>query len=88
MKKCFLIIIAVILLAAVGVLFIPSIYKKYTKPTWNNNVDRHEWYSKVDPENLGINTLHGVINSTGAGGRADMHGYSLPWFSTKGTYTK
>lgn len=36
----------------------------------------------------GTNTFYGVTNNSEAGGRADMHGYSLPWFSTKGTYTK
>lgn len=32
------------------------------------------------------NTIQGFTNFTGAGGRADMHGYSLPWGKIKGTY--
>lgn len=42
----------------------------------------------IEQKKLGTNTFHGITNNSGAGGRADMHGYSLPWFSTKGTYTK
>ena len=33
----------------------------------------------------GTNTFHGFTNFTGAGGRADMHGWSLPWGKIKGT---
>lgn len=39
----------------------------------------------IEQKKLGTNTLHGLTNFTGAGGRADMHGLSLPWDTTKGT---
>lgn len=42
----------------------------------------------IEQGKLGTNAIQGVTNFTGAGGRADMHAYSLPWFKTKGTYTK
>ena len=33
----------------------------------------------------GTNTVQGITNFTGAGGMANMHGWSLPWGKTKGT---
>ena len=40
----------------------------------------------VEQGKLGYNTWQGLTNFTGAGGRADMHGWSLPWGKTTGTY--
>lgn len=39
----------------------------------------------VEQGKLGTNTLQGFTNFPGAGGRADMHAWSLPWWKTKGT---
>ena len=71
MKKFLLISIAVILLIAVCVPFVPPIYNSYTKPLLKNYVDNKEWYGKVDPENLeqvrdycerrGYNTEHYIL---------------------------
>ncbi len=36
----------------------------------------------------GYNTIQGFTNLSGASGRADMHGYSLPWGTTKGSFEK
>lgn len=39
----------------------------------------------IEQKKLGTNTIQGLTNFSGAGGRADMHGWSLPWGKTKGT---
>ena len=51
MKK-FLIILGILLLLVIGVLFVPPIYNKFTKPFFKNTVDAKEWYYQVDCENL------------------------------------
>lgn len=37
----------------------------------------------IEQGELGTNTLSGLTNLTGAGGRSDMHGWSLPWWNRK-----
>lgn len=51
MKK-FLIILGILLLLVIGVLFVPPIYNRFTKPLFKNTVDAKEWYHQVDCENL------------------------------------
>lgn len=51
MKK-FLIILGILTLLVIGVLFVPPIYNRFTKPFLKNTVDAKEWYHKVDCENL------------------------------------
>ena len=38
----------------------------------------------IEQKARGSNFIQGVTNFTGAGGRADSHGWSLPWFKVKG----
>lgn len=42
----------------------------------------------IEQKGHGENTWKGFTNFSGAGGRADMHGFSLPWGTTRGSYTK
>lgn len=49
MKK-FLIILGILLLLVFGVLFVPPIYNRFTKPFFKNTVDAKEWYHQVDCE--------------------------------------
>lgn len=42
----------------------------------------------IEQKSLGTNTWQGFTNFTGAGGKANAHGWSLPWSTTFGTYTK
>ena len=51
MKKL-LIILGIQVLLVIGVLFVPPIYNRFTKPFFKNTVDANEWYHKVDCENL------------------------------------
>ena len=51
MKKL-LIILGILVLLVIGVLFVPPIYNRFTKPFFKNTVDAKEWYDKVDCENL------------------------------------
>lgn len=51
MKKL-LIILGILVLLVIGVLFVPSIYNRFTKPFFKNTVDAKEWYHQVDCENL------------------------------------
>ena len=51
MKK-FLIILGILILLVIGVLFVPPIYNRFTKPFFKNTVDAKEWYHQVDCENL------------------------------------
>ena len=51
MKK-FLIILGILTLLVIGVLFVPPIYNRFTKPFFKNTVDAKEWYHQVDCENL------------------------------------
>ena len=52
MMKKFLTASVIILVLLALVLFFPPIYKRFTRPLYRNHVDRKEWYSKVDCENL------------------------------------
>ena len=51
MKKL-LIILGILVLLVIGVLFVPPIYNRFTKPFFKNTVDAKEWYHQVDCENL------------------------------------
>ena len=51
MKK-FFIILGILTLLVIGVLFVPPIYNRFTKPFFKNTVDAKEWYHQVDCENL------------------------------------
>ena len=51
MKKL-LIILGILVLLIIGVLFVPPIYNRFTKPFFKNTVDAKEWYHQVDCENL------------------------------------
>lgn len=51
MKK-FLIILGILVLLVIGILFVPPIYNRFTKPFFKNTVDAKEWYHQVDCENL------------------------------------
>ena len=51
MKKL-LIILGILVLLVFGVLFVPPIYNRFTKPFFKNTVDAKEWYHQVDCENL------------------------------------
>lgn len=48
MKKLLIILV----LLVIGVLFVPPIYNRFTKPFFKNMVDAKVWYHKVDCENL------------------------------------
>ncbi len=52
MKKFFLYSVAVLLLIAVCLPFVPHIYNSYTKPLWKNYMDSKLWYGKTDPESI------------------------------------
>lgn len=39
----------------------------------------------IEQKEKGTNTFQGFTNFSGAGGRADMHGWSLPWDTITGT---
>lgn len=43
MKK-FFIILGILTLLVIGVLFVPPIYNRFTKPFFKNTVDAKEWY--------------------------------------------
>ena len=47
MKKL-LIILGILVLLVIGVLFVPPIYNRFTKPFFKNTVDAKEWYHQVD----------------------------------------
>lgn len=49
MKKL-LIILGILVLLVIGVLFVPPIYNRFTKPFFKNTVDAKEWYHQVDCE--------------------------------------
>ena len=51
MKKL-LIILGILVLLVIGVLFVPPIYNRFTKPFFKNTMDAKEWYHQVDCENL------------------------------------
>ena len=51
MKKL-LIILGILVLLVIGVLFVPPIYNRFTKPFFKNTVAAKEWYHQVDCENL------------------------------------
>ena len=51
MKKL-LIILGIVVLLVIGVLFVPPIYNRFTKPFFKNTVDAKEWYHQVDCESL------------------------------------
>lgn len=51
MKKL-LIILGILVLLVIGVLFVPPIYNRFTKPFFKNTMDAKEWYQQVDCENL------------------------------------
>lgn len=42
----------------------------------------------IEQGKKGYNTWQGVTNMTGAGGKANMHGWSLPWTTVRGSYTQ
>ena len=51
-KKCIISVLLVVAWAFIGVLFVPPIYNRFTKPFFKNTVDAKEWYHQVDCENL------------------------------------
>ena len=51
MKKL-LIILGIVVLLVIGVLFVPPIYNRFTKPFFKNTMDAKEWYHQVDCESL------------------------------------
>ena len=51
MKKL-LITLGILVLLVIGVLLVPPIYNRFTKPFFKNTVDAKEWYHQVDCENL------------------------------------
>lgn len=42
----------------------------------------------IEQKTLGTHTKSALTDNSSTFGRADMHGYSLPWFTIKGTYTR
>ena len=52
MKKFFVFSIAVILVIAVCIPFVPHIYNRYMKPLSKNYVDDKEWYDKTNPDSI------------------------------------
>ena len=71
MKKL-LIILGILVLLVIGVLFVPPIYNRFTKPFFKNTVDAKEWYHQVDCENL-----------TQVRDYCDRRGYSTDIFQEK-----
>ena len=71
MKKL-LIILGILVLLVIGVLFVPPIYNRFTKPVFKNMVDAKEWYHQVDCENL-----------TQVRDYCDRRGYSMVIFQEK-----
>ena len=51
-KKCIISVLLVVAWAFIGVLFVPPIYNRFTKPFFKNTVAAKEWYHQVDCENL------------------------------------
>ena len=51
MKKL-LIILGILVLLVFGVLFVPPIYNRFTKPFFKNTVDAKEWSHQADCETL------------------------------------
>ena len=49
-RKYVILLVGLLIMACIP--FLPVIYKKYTKPFYKNNIDRKEWYGKVDCEDL------------------------------------
>ena len=43
-KKCIISVLLVVAWAFIGVLFVPPIYNRFTKPFFKNTVDAKEWY--------------------------------------------
>ena len=67
-----LIILGIVVLLVIGVLFVPPIYNRFTKPFFKNTVDAKEWYHQVDCENL-----------TQVRDYCDRRGYSMDIFQEK-----
>ena len=46
MKKKYILLLVVLLLI-VCIPFVPPIYKRFTRPLYNNYIDQKEWYGKM-----------------------------------------